>query len=723
MDKTKLFPHNREAYDNVTAHFAQGNRLACIVHATGTGKSYVIGAVADDFDRVLVVAPNDYVISQVQQTVKPSVQFMNYSKLYTDFKADVFYPDKFDLIVFDEYHRTGADEWGKAVIKIIEDNPQAKVFGTTATDIRYLDNERNMSDELFEGNIVSTLTIGQAWARDILKAPVYVCGLISFDETRSEQEKRIRESEMDDDKKRQSLSLLDRAQLEWEKVGGVVGLVKKYITPDIKRILVFCPDIASSAQWMDQIKQWFLTAGIPIHSTYTVDSSKPDSLNFKNMEEFQQDGFEGVKVMFSVNMLNEGIHVPRVNAVIMLRRTISGNVFLQQFGRCMTSNKEELQPVVLDLQNNIVNASPGKQFEQMIKDYNKEKEKLERVPGARIGHNIRIVDYLKEQRTLYRQIDEYYSYASQWAIWDKNYAEAKEHFEKTGHFPTKSENKRIRGWAHKWVRLSSYKYPERLQLLLNIGYETPISSDYNWDKNYAEAKEHFEKTGHFPTRKEYKRIYMWANQWVKDSSNKYPERLKMLQQIGYEIPDPWAAWDKIYEEAKAHFEKTGHFPTNKENKRIREWANKWVRRLSNKFPERIKMLQNIGYEIPDPWKEWDKNYAEAKEHFEETGHFPTTSENKRIYKWANNWVRERSDKYPERLEMLQNIGYEMPDPWKEWDKNYAEAKEHFKQTGHFPTKSENKRIRGWANNWVKKSSSKDPERLQMLYDIGYPKKE
>ena len=543
MDKTKLFPHNREAYDNVTAHFAQGNRLACIVHATGTGKSYVIGAVADDFDRVLVVAPNDYVISQVQQTVKPSVQFMNYSKLYTDFKADVFYPDKFDLIVFDEYHRTGADEWGKAVIKIIEDNPQAKVFGTTATDIRYLDNERNMSDELFDSQVVSTLTMGQAWARDILKAPIYVCGLISFDETRSEQVKRIRESEMDDDKKKQSLSLLDRAQLEWEKVGGVVGLVKKYITSDIKRILVFCPDIASSAQWMDQIKQWFLTAGIPIHSTYTVDSSKPDSLNFKNMEEFQQDGFEGVKVMFSVNMLNEGIHVPRVNAVIMLRRTISGNVFLQQFGRCMTSNKEELQPVVLDLQNIIVNASPGKQFEQMIKDYNKEKKKLERIPGTRIGHNIRIVDYLKEQRTLYRQIDEYYSYACQWAIWDKNYAEAKEHYVKTGHFPTRSENKRIRDWANQWVRNSSDKYPERLVILQNIGYEIPDPWKV-WDKNFEEARAHFEKTGHFPNQSDEpdKRLYYWANHWVRNSSDKFPERLEMLQNIGFKMSDKWAIW-------------------------------------------------------------------------------------------------------------------------------------------------------------------------------------
>ena len=41
------------------------------------------------------------------------------------------------------------------------------------------------------------------------------------------------------------------------------------------------------------------------------------------MEDFESDNYDGLKVAISVNMLNEGIHVPHVDGIIMLRSTIS----------------------------------------------------------------------------------------------------------------------------------------------------------------------------------------------------------------------------------------------------------------------------------------------------------------------------------------------------------------------------------------------------------------
>jgi len=56
--------------------------------------------------------------------------------------------------------------------------------------------------------------------------------------------------------------------------------------------------------------------------------------------------------MFSVNMLNEGIHVPNVNAVLMLRTTSSRIIYMQQMGRCLTAANTE-KPLVLDMVDNI----------------------------------------------------------------------------------------------------------------------------------------------------------------------------------------------------------------------------------------------------------------------------------------------------------------------------------------------------------------------------------
>ena len=50
---TDLLPHNRKAYQNIMKAFETSDRT-CVVHPTGTGKSYLIAAVSESFGRVLV---------------------------------------------------------------------------------------------------------------------------------------------------------------------------------------------------------------------------------------------------------------------------------------------------------------------------------------------------------------------------------------------------------------------------------------------------------------------------------------------------------------------------------------------------------------------------------------------------------------------------------------------------------------------------------------------
>lgn len=79
-----------------------------------------------------------------------------------------------DYIVLDEFHRCGAKQWGNGSNKFLNLHKTASVLGLTATDIRYLDGQRNMSSELFDGNIASYMTLGEAVVREILNPPKYV---------------------------------------------------------------------------------------------------------------------------------------------------------------------------------------------------------------------------------------------------------------------------------------------------------------------------------------------------------------------------------------------------------------------------------------------------------------------------------------------------------------------------------------------------------------------
>ena len=84
------------------------------------------------------------------------------------------------MIVLDEFHRCGPDEWGRGVQNILNAYPSAFKFGTSATPIRYLDNRRDMAKELFEGNIAENLSLAQAITRNILPMPKYVCALYTL---------------------------------------------------------------------------------------------------------------------------------------------------------------------------------------------------------------------------------------------------------------------------------------------------------------------------------------------------------------------------------------------------------------------------------------------------------------------------------------------------------------------------------------------------------------
>lgn len=85
-----------------------------------------------------------------------------------------------DFIVLDEFHRTGAEQWQIGVQNLLNFYADVPLLGLSATNIRYLDNQRDMADKLFDGNVASEMTLGEAIVRGILNPPKYVLSVFFY---------------------------------------------------------------------------------------------------------------------------------------------------------------------------------------------------------------------------------------------------------------------------------------------------------------------------------------------------------------------------------------------------------------------------------------------------------------------------------------------------------------------------------------------------------------
>lgn len=448
--RTQLYSHNKTAYQKVIKAFEASDRT-CVVHPTGTGKSYLIAAVSESYKKVLILGPNVFVLDQVHDVLKwrkRGVEYMTYQTLNLTENPHTDY----DLICLDEFHRAGAPEWGAAVDRLLEMNAQAKVLGTTATHIRYLDNERNMADELFHGNIASHITIAEAWNQSILPIPRYVSGLFRWDKTSSEAEERIlRSRSLSEEEKRKRIFRLNNARLHWELSYGMPAILKKHLDKDAHRVIIFCAHIEALEQMRQEVVGWFREAGFTIASTCIMHSDLPDREQREQMRQFESDKEEGVKLMFSVNMLNEGIHVPNVNAVLMLRTTSSRIIYMQQMGRCLTA-ANSAKPLVLDMVDNITTTTA-------IKDIADEFELLEKESSEHEGRKPRrfeVLDYTLSVREL---IDKLVVRQTKRTLTLKEHLDiVKEHCRIHGTLPVTGRSAAVASWN--WLRKNYSDYQE-----------------------------------------------------------------------------------------------------------------------------------------------------------------------------------------------------------------------------------------------------------------------
>ena len=198
----QLIEHNEKAYKSAIRMMEQYGKAA-IVHLTGTGKIYIAFKLIEDNPEKVVIwlSPSEYIFKTQLESLKrndpdfplANVHFYTYAKLMccTQAQLEKIAAQKPAYIIFDEFHRAGAECWGESTLALLKLCPDAKLLGLTATDIRYPDNNRDMAEEFFSGHIANEMTLGEAVVRGILPAPKYATTVYQYQKTLAKYQARV----------------------------------------------------------------------------------------------------------------------------------------------------------------------------------------------------------------------------------------------------------------------------------------------------------------------------------------------------------------------------------------------------------------------------------------------------------------------------------------------------------------------------------------------------
>lgn len=224
------------------------NRKAAIIHPTGTGKSFIAFKWIEvhSHQHFIWFSPSDYIFKTQIDNVKrftpdfpaEQITFLTYVRLMqmTDEELTELKPD---AIVLDEFHRCGAKCWGSGMTRLLSMFKDAHLLGLFATKICYLDGQRDMSEELFEGCVASEMTLGEAIVRGILPAPIYVTTLYRVENELAKYQQRI-DGIQSRSVRMVSQRYMDELRRTVKDAEGLDQVFARHISPKNGKYLVFC---------------------------------------------------------------------------------------------------------------------------------------------------------------------------------------------------------------------------------------------------------------------------------------------------------------------------------------------------------------------------------------------------------------------------------------------------------------------------------------------------
>lgn len=509
-----LLPHNRRAYEAVEEALETSSRT-CVIHPTGTGKSYIAMAYieAHPEERILFITSYLTTLSRfaadcqkcLGESVFAHLDLTIYSGLAS---GNIYDPEKlmnryvkskvsekkigdYDTIILDEFHRCGADTWEEQVKRLIENRI---TIGFSATPIRFLDDNRDMGKEIFYGNVASEITLHDALLDKLLPIPQYITCRYSLWEDFARAEGELKTKWMTDQEKREAADILMHARNFLQNAEGLDMLFMTKMRKPHGRYIVFCKDTVHLKSMKAESKEWFSWAG-EIHY-YTMLATESNSQ--RELAKFERDESDALKLLFCVDMLNEGVHIPSIDGIIMLRPTQSMIVYLQQLGRALSVDTED-RVQIFDIVNNARELEQGKQFwNGVIADF--------ATRGERYEDAFDVFSRDLEFDSLIMHLDKFKHVNS----WDYHYELCKRFYEENGHLKVTAGTLVDGHNIYLWLNHQKHAYAdgtlsdEKIKKLEMIGIQWEIEPRKSWADWVRDAEEYFNSHGDLNVPKRYK---------------------------------------------------------------------------------------------------------------------------------------------------------------------------------------------------------------------------
>lgn len=673
FDDIKLFPHNQDTYNKIQEQWKMSNKVAT-VQATGTGKTYLILKCLYNIpnENKLVLAPSNYILEQTQNEAGeaiPNTILMTYADLAvnTEDKIQNINPS---LIVFDEFHRCGAEQWGNGVQKLLDKFPNAKILGTSATNIRFLDNNRDMAEELFDGNIVNNLSLPQAIVKKILPMPKYISALYTFENEVSNLKDKVNNSKNTDEEKEELLKEIDLMKNKLDKSKGIPQIFKKYLDKNSDdKFIVFCKNIEHLNEMKEVVTDWFkkskVTKKIHVYSAYTGCENTD-----KEIENFSYDNTNTVKLLFSIDMFNEGIHIKDVSGVILLRPTISPIIYYQQIGRAIQVGKKG-NPLIFDFVNNFDNIGAKNFIDDLREQINKKNNDSENNYNDKKDIDsleFLIFDEMQEAKDLFENIEDKLI-----DNWEAMYAELIKYKNKFGNCNVPQSNIVLGKWISNQRHLfnNGKMALERIQKLKNIGFDfSNLQSEY-WKHMYELLLKYkyMYKDCNVPNK--FRLNDESLGVWVCSQRKHYKDNTLSLDKVQKlnEINFIWNPldniWNNFYNDLIQFKNEYGNYnvPRNyKKNKELSFWIKNQKNLYQNGTLDKIRenKLKNIGFTFDNSFdNKWNIMYFELQKYINQFGTKPFNSEYKRLSEWVTKQRKyyKENKLSKERIEFLNKIGF------------------------------------------------------------------
>ncbi|TFB62789.1 DUF3427 domain-containing protein [Cryobacterium sp. Hz7] len=340
-----------EALAEIQALRDAGESRAVVISATGTGKTIlsaldvrayapkrmlfvvhreqILDRAIDEFQRVLNAPDSDFgkFVGSKKELDRRYV-FASIQSLSRPENLLAIKPDTFDYVLIDEVHRAGAASYRTLIDHLEPDF----LLGMTATPERT--DEFNVF-ELFDFNVPYEIRLQKALEADML-APFHYYGVTDYIKSNGEVIDQVAD-----------LSRL----VAPERVDHLITSIEKYGHAGVPvKELIFCSKNAEAAELSGILNQRDVHGQrLRTRALSGKHSVEERELAVQMLERGELD------YIATVDIFNEGIDIPSVNQVVMLRQTLSSIVFTQQLGRGLRKAAGKGHLVVIDFIGNYDN--------------------------------------------------------------------------------------------------------------------------------------------------------------------------------------------------------------------------------------------------------------------------------------------------------------------------------------------------------------------------------